>query len=82
MAKIMMYLVPKVEEYDVHIYVYDNSGKLSLSREIKGVKQVVIRSPEVRIGRQLFHEKIAILVESDNPEIELREGLLYIVHKG
>lgn len=83
MTKIMVYLTPRVEEYDVHVYVYNNEGKLSLSKEYKGVKQVVIRSPEVRISRQLFFEKIAILVEAENPEIELKkEGLLYIIHKG
>lgn len=80
MPKIMIYLNPKTEEYDVQVYFYDSSGKLSSRLEYKGVKQIVIRTPEVRLSRQLFHDKVALIVEAVNPRIDLRgDGLLYII---
>lgn len=79
MAKIMVYLDPKTEEYDVQVYVYDSSGRLHSKLDYKGIKQLVIRAPEVRISRQLFHDKVALVIESVNPRIDLKgDGLLYI----
>ena len=83
LSKVLVYLTPKPEEYDVVLYIYSEEGKLLESKEYRGVKQIVIKSSEVRISRQIFHEQIALFVEASRPEIELRSGsLLYIIDKG
>lgn len=80
MSKIVIYVKPKLEEYEVKVYVYDANGKLIDEKAFLKVKQVVIRSPEVRLSRQLFHEYIALMIEAKSPKIEVREeGLLYIL---
>lgn len=80
MPKVMIYIEPKVEEYNTHIYIYDDEGRLTTKTYYKGLKQIVIRTPEVRVSRQLFYDKIALIIDAKNPKVELRgEGLLYIV---
>jgi len=79
MFKLILYVKPRLEEYDVKVYVYDSSGKLVEERGFPRVKQVVIRSPEVRLSRQLFHEYIAMVLDAFQPRLELKEGgLLYV----
>lgn len=76
----MLYLQPRLEEYNVTLYIYDSSGKLVESKQYSGIKQVVIRSPEVRISRQLFYDEIAVVIELRNPKVELKEGgILYVL---
>lgn len=75
----MVYIKPKLEEYDVKIYFYGIDGKLVNSKEFNGIKQIVIKSQEVRVSRQIFHEYLALIVETTEPKVETKEGsLLYI----
>ncbi|MEM4717350.1 MAG: hypothetical protein QXE81_01140 [Desulfurococcaceae archaeon] len=79
MSKLMIYIKPKLEEYDVKIYFYGTDGRLIRSKEFYGIKQIVIKSQEVRISRQIFHEYLALIVETIDPRVETKEGsLLYI----
>jgi hypothetical protein len=79
MPKVIVYLKPKFEEYDVEVYVYDVYGRLVDKRSIEHVKQLVIKAPEIRVSRQLFHEYTALLVDADKPRIDFKEGgLVYI----
>jgi len=79
LVKIVVYLKPKFEEYDVEIYVYGSDGKLVEEKTINHVKQLVIKSQEVRVSRQLFHEYTALIIESETPKIDVKEGgLVYI----
>jgi len=79
MPKIITYLKPKFEEYDVEIYVYGDEGKLIERKTATHVKQVVIKAPEVRISRQLFHEYTALIIESKTARVDVKEdGLIYI----
>ncbi|MEM0000024.1 MAG: hypothetical protein QXH02_00395 [Desulfurococcaceae archaeon] len=79
MPKVIVYVKPKFEEYEVKVYTYDADGKLVDERVFSSVKQVVIRSPETRLSKQLFHEYVALIVDAEKPRIEVRkEGVLYI----
>lgn len=80
MSKVVVYVKPKFEEYEVRVYTYSADGKLLDEKAFSSVKQVVIRSPEIRLSRQLFHEYIALIVDVGVPKIEIREGgILYIL---
>jgi len=77
---IIVYLRHKPEEYVVEVNIYDGSGKLSESRSYSGVKQVVFKTSEVRVSRQLAPEPLALVTSAAKPRVELREGsILYIV---
>lgn len=79
MSRLVVYLKPKFEEYDVKVYVYNDVGKLIEERSYLGIKQVVIRASEIRVSRQLFHDYLALVVETQVPNIEVKENsLLYI----
>lgn len=78
MPKLIIYLKPKFEEYDVKVYIYSQEGRLLEEKNFEKIKQIVIRAGEVRISRQLFHEHQALIMDTQNPRIEVGEGLLYI----
>jgi hypothetical protein len=79
LPKIVVYIKPKFEEYDVKIYTYSNDGKLIDEREYASIKQIVVKSQEVRLSRQIFHEYLALIIEASSPKVEAKEGgLLYI----
>ncbi|MEM4762966.1 MAG: hypothetical protein QXH78_02920 [Desulfurococcaceae archaeon] len=79
MPKFIIYIKPKFEEYDVKIYMYDGEGRLVSEKEYSSIKQLVVKSQEVRLSRQMFHEYLALIVEASSPRIEVKEnGLLYI----
>lgn len=77
--KIMIYLKPLIEEYDVRIYVYSDEGKLLDTKNYIKVKQVVLRTKEIRVSRQIFYDQLAMIAETTNPRIDYKEGgVLYI----
>lgn len=79
MPKVILYIKPKFEEYEVDLYIYDETGKLVEERVYPSIKQVVIKSGEVRVSRQLFHEFMALIVEVKSLKLEIKENsLLYI----
>lgn len=68
-----------MEEYDVKIYIYDDDGRLVESKNFNKVKQIILRTREIRVSRQIFYEQLALVIDSDSPRIEYREGgILYI----
>lgn len=80
MPKVMIYVKPKFEEYEVRVYTYDANGKLIEERGFSSVKQIVIRCPEIRLSRQLFHEYIALIANTETPKVEIKEGgILYVL---
>jgi len=79
----MIVLNHKLEKYDVEIYLYDDSGKLVDQREYKGLTQIVLKTGEVRISKQLIGNPLTIIAYASKPRVELRENtLLYIVDEG
>lgn len=59
--------------------MYDGEGKLVSEKEYSSIKQLVVKSQEVRLSRQIFHDYLALIVEANSPRIEVKEnGLLYI----
>jgi len=80
---IIVYLKHKPEEYDALVYVYGDDGKLAETRTYSGVKQVVFKTGEVRVSRQLASNPIALVTRAVKPVVELREGsILYIADAG
>ncbi|MEM2024912.1 MAG: hypothetical protein QXW94_01300 [Desulfurococcaceae archaeon] len=79
MPKLILYVKPKFEEYDIGLYIYDDHGKLVEEKTYSSVKQVVIKAGEVRLSKQLFHEYISLIVDAKSLTVEVKEnGLLYI----
>lgn len=79
MSKLILYIKPKFEEYEVKVCIYDSTGKLVEEKAFFGVKQIVIKGLEVRLSKQLFHEYIALIVDAPTPKVEVKEGgLLYV----
>ncbi len=79
MAKLIISLKHKPEEYDVKIKIYGSDGKLLDTKEYSGIKQLVIRSKEVRISRQIAPDPFVLIIDAEKPDIEVKEGsLLYI----
>lgn len=77
--KVMVYLKPMLEEYEVRLYLYNEEGKLIDVKSYTRVKQIVVRAEEVRVSRQIFHEQLAMIIESSSPRVEYRDGgVLYI----
>mgnify|MGYP001772695086 CR=1 FL=1 len=74
MPKLIIYVKPKFEEYEVKVYTYSDDGKLVSEESYTKVKQVVIKSPEIRLSRQLFHDYVALIVDAEKPKVEVEEG--------
>ncbi len=79
MAKIMLSLRHKPEEYDVTIRIYNDEGILVEEKKYESIKQVVIRARETRISRQIAPSPIVLVVDLDEPQVELQgENILVI----
>ena len=73
----------KPEEYDVKVNIYNDEGKLVKEYTYSGVKQLVFKTSEVRVSRQLSIEPFTLVTYAEKPKVELREEtLLYIVDEG
>ncbi|GEM_PF-918124 len=83
MYRLMIMLRYKPEEYHVKIYVYNGVGKLVDTREYNGVKQVILKTKEVLVSRQLSLEPFTIVTCAEKPRIDFRENsLLYVLDEG
>ncbi len=83
MAKVMVFLRHKPEEYHVKTIIYNDDGQKIDEKNYEGIKQVIIKASEVRLSRQLSPDPFSLVIDAKNPEIKVREGtLLYIVDKG
>jgi len=83
MARLMINIYFKTDEYDVEVNRYNNEGKLEEALRFNSVKQLVLHGVIVRINRQLYSQPWSIIVEAVDPRIELREeSILYIVERG
>ena len=83
MAKVMVFLKHKPEEYIVKTIIYNDDGQKVEEKNYDGIKQVIIKACEVRLSRQLSPDPFSIVIDAKNPEIEVKEGtLLYIIDKG
>ncbi len=79
MAKIIISLKHKPEEYDVSLRIYNEDGKLVKEDEYKGIRQVVIHTREVRISRQISPSPTVLVVDAEKPVIKLVENnILYV----
>ncbi|MET1160791.1 MAG: hypothetical protein ABWW65_07515 [Thermoprotei archaeon] len=80
MYKLMVVLKHKPEEYNVTVNKYDSEGKLVETTSYNGVKQVVFRTREVYIARQLSLNPLVVITHAEKPKTGLRgSGVLYIV---
>jgi len=83
MARLMINIYFKTDEYDVEVNRYNNEGRLEDALRFNSVKQLVLHGVVVRINRQLYSQPWSIIVEAAEPRIELREeSILYIVERG
>lgn len=80
MAKVVISLKHRPEEYEVKIRIYGNDGKLIDTREYNGIKQVVIRAREVRISRQIAPDPLVLVLDAEKPDVEVKEGSLLYIH--
>lgn len=80
MPKFVIYIKPRFEEYDVKIYMYDGEGRLISEKVYSSIKQLVIKSQEVRLSRQIFYDYLALIVEANSPRVEVKEGGLLYIH--
>ncbi len=75
----MLSLRHKPEEYNVTIRIYNDEGMLIEEKKYESIKQVVIRARETRISRQIAPSPIILVVDVDEPRIELQgENILVI----
>jgi hypothetical protein len=83
MGKVILSLHHKPESYVVMVKTYSDDGRLLSEEKYSSVKQVIIRSGEVRLSRQLSPQPLVIVVDAVKPRVELRENtLLYIIDEG
>jgi len=83
MARLMINIYFKTDEYDVEVNEYNNEGRLEEALRFNSVKQLVLHGVIVRINRQLYSQPWSIIVEATDPHVELREGgILYVVERG
>ncbi len=83
LAKIVISLKYKPEEYDALVKTYNDEGRLEREDEYKGIKQVVIHAREVRISRQIAPSPIVLVVEAVKPRYRLVENnILYVEEEG
>ena len=80
MPKVVVYIKPKSEEYDVKIYLYDDEGKLVNGETYSSIKQIAIKTQEVRLSRQIFYDYLALIIDAASPRIEVKEGGLLYIH--
>ncbi|AFL66641.1 hypothetical protein [Desulfurococcus amylolyticus] len=82
MARLIINVYFKTDEYVVEVSKYNSEGLLEESRVYEGVKQVVLSNLVVRINRQLHDQPWSFIVEAENPVIEFKEkSLLYVYEK-
>ncbi len=79
MPKIMTALYHKPEEYDVIISIYNNEGLLVKEEKIEGIRQVIVRSKDVRISAQLANNPVVLIIDTDKPVYRVKEGKLLII---
>ncbi len=79
MAKIMVALYHKPEEYRVVVSIYDSEGRLAKEEEFKGIKQVILYTDEVRVSAQLANQPIVLIAELDKPVYNVKEGTLLAI---
>ena len=79
MPKIMTALYHKPEEYDVIISIYSDEGLLVKEEKLKGIKQVIVKSKEVRVSAQLANNPIVLIIDTDKPVYSVKEGKLLII---
>lgn len=82
MARLIINMYFKTDEYVVEVNKYNGEGLLEESRIYEGVKQVVLSNLVVRINRQLHAQPWSLIVEAENPVVEFKEkSLLYVYEK-
>jgi len=80
MYKLLVSITHHPEEYVVEINMYNDEGRLVDTRRYNGVKQVVFKTPEVRLSNQLSPKPVVLIVSAEKPVIDLKENtLLYII---
>ncbi len=79
MPKIMTALYHKPEEYDVIISIYSDEGLLVKEEKLEGIKQVIVKSKEVRVSAQLANNPIVLSIDTDKPAYSVKEGKLLII---
>ncbi len=79
MPKIMTALYHKPEEYDVIISIYNDEGLLVKEEKLEGIKQVIVKSKEVRVSAQLSNNPIVLIIDTDKPVYSAKEGKLIII---
>jgi len=79
MPKIMTALYHKPEEYDVIISIYSDEGLLVKEEKLEGIKQVIVKSKEVRVSAQLANNPIVLIIDTDKPVYSVKEGKLLII---
>ena len=79
MPKIMTALYHKPEEYDVIISIYSDEGLLVKEEKLKGIKQVIVKSKEVRVSAQLANNPIVLIIDTDKPVYSVKESKLLII---
>ena len=79
MPKIMAAIYHRPEEYDVILSIYDNKGLLVKEEKFEGIKQVIIKSREIRVSAQLANNPIVLIIDTEEPVYSLKEGKLLII---
>jgi len=79
MPKIMAALYHKPEEYDVLVSIYNSEGMLVKEKKLEGIKQVIVKSKEVRVSAQLSNNPIVLIIDIDKPIYNVKEGKLLII---
>ena len=79
MPKIMTALYHKPEEYDVIISIYNDEGLLVKEEKLEGIKQLIVKSKEVRVSAQLSNNPIVLIIDTDKPVYSAKEGKLIII---
>ncbi len=77
--KILLSLHHRPEEYRVKLSIYNGDGKLVDARTYNGVKQVVLRTCEARVSRQVAASPVVLMIDAEEPHVELREGGILVV---
>lgn len=79
MPKIIVALYHRPEEYDIVISTYSNEGLLIKEEKFEGIKQVIIKSREIRVSAQLSNNPMVLIIDIDKPIYNIKEGKLLII---